>query len=56
MEETEFFDVKSKKKFKSSNYRLVEKKGRFFIVSKSLSGPHECWKVISKDKAAKLKK
>ncbi len=56
MEEMEFFDVKTKKKFKASTYRLVEKKGRNFVVAKSLAGPHECWRVVSKDMAAKLKK
>jgi len=56
MEEMEFFDVKNKKKFKATEYRLVEKKGRFFCVAKSLCGPHECWRVVSKDKAAELKK
>jgi hypothetical protein len=56
MQEMEFFDVKTKKKFKASTYRLVEKKGRNFVVAKSLAGPHECWRVVSKDMAAKLKK
>lgn len=53
--ELEFFDVKDKKKFKSSEFRVVEKKGRFFAVTKSPTGSHECWRVISKDTAAKLK-
>jgi len=56
MADMEFFDVKSKKKFKTGEFRVVEKKGRFFAVAKSTSGPHECWRVISKDKAAELKK
>lgn len=51
----EFYDVKSKKKFKTDKYKLVEKGGRNFIVAKSQSGPHECWKVVSKETAAKLK-
>ena len=55
MQEMEFYDVKSKKKFKSSDYRLVQKGGRNFVVAKSQAGPHECWKVVSKDVAAKLK-
>lgn len=63
--EMEFYDVKSKKKFKVSEFRVVEKKSktkggssvtRYFAVAKSKSGPHECWKVLSKDTAAKLKK
>ncbi len=56
MAEMEFYDVKSKKKFKSSEFRVVEKKGRFFAVTKSPEGTHECWRVMSKDAAAKLKK
>ena len=55
MKEQEFFDVKTKKKFKTSTYRLVTKKGRNFVVAKSPAGSHECWRVISKDQAAKLK-
>ena len=55
MQEMEFFDVKSKKKFKATEYRLVQKGGRNFVVAKSPSGSHECWKVVSKDTASKLK-
>ncbi len=55
MTELEFYDVKSKKKFKSSDYRIEEKKGRFFAVTKSLTGSYECWRVVSKDAAAKMK-
>ena len=56
MAEMEFFDVKTKNKFKTSDFRIVEKKGRFFAVAKSPSGTHECWKVVSKDKAEECKK
>ncbi|MFC1576548.1 hypothetical protein ACFL3J_02630 [Candidatus Omnitrophota bacterium] len=56
MAEMEFFDVKTKKKFKASEFRIEEKKGRFFAVAKSPAGTHECWRVVSKDTAAKLKK
>ena len=55
MPELEFFDVKSRQKFKSSNFRIEERKGRFFAVTKAPAGTHECWKVLSKDMAAKLK-
>mgnify|MGYP001592364272 FL=1 len=55
-EKLEFFDVKSKKKFKVDAYKIVNKKGRFFAVAKSQSGPHECWRVVSKDFADKNKK
>ncbi len=51
----EFFDVKSKKKFKAEDYRIVDKGGRMFAVTKSPTGSHECWRVISKDFAAKNK-
>jgi hypothetical protein len=56
MEEIEFYDVKTKGKFKTADYRLVlrEKEGksgkvskRRFAVAKSLAGEHECWKVVS---------
>jgi hypothetical protein len=50
-----FYDVKSKKKFETDNYRVVEKKGRYFAVAKSPAGSHECWRVLSKDQASKLK-
>ena len=55
MVELDFFDVKTKKKFKTSNFKVREKGGRFFAVTKSPDGPHECWRVVSKDMAEKLK-
>lgn len=51
----EFYDVKTKSKFTTDQYRLVERGGRNFIVAKSPAGTHECWRVVSKDTAAKLK-
>jgi hypothetical protein len=54
-EELEFFDVKTKKKFKTTEYKIVDKSGRFFAVTKSPDGPHECWRVVGKDFAAKNK-
>mgnify|MGYP001597598024 CR=1 FL=1 len=56
MPELEFFDVKTKNKFKTSEFKVVEKSGRSFAVAKSPNGPHECWRVLGKDAAAKLKK
>lgn len=56
MQELEFYDVKSKSKFKTSEYSIKERSGRNFAVAKSKTGTHECWRVISKDQAAKLKK
>ncbi|MCU0799043.1 MAG: hypothetical protein MUC62_05170 [Candidatus Thermoplasmatota archaeon] len=56
MAEMEFYDVKSKKKFKTSKFEIREKKGRYFAVTKSLAGPHECWKILSEKQAKELKK
>ena len=56
MLELEFYDVKTKKKFKSSNYIVKEKAGRNFAITKAPTASHECWRVLSKDQAAKLKK
>ena len=56
MEELSFYDVKSKAKFKTSDYQVREKSGRFFAVTKSKVGTHECWRVLGKDQAAALKK
>ena len=56
MPEMEFFDVKTKDKFKTTEFRIEEKKGRFFAVAKSPSGTHQCWKVVSRDTAQQLKK
>jgi hypothetical protein len=60
-----FYDVKSKKSFQTENYRIEEKVTkskktgktivRYFAVAQSEVGPHECWKVLSKDQAEKLK-
>jgi hypothetical protein len=55
-DEISFYDVKTKKKFNTANYSVKEKSGRFFAVAKSPAGTHECWRVLSKDQAAKLKK
>ena len=55
MPELEFYDVKSKSKFKTTEFQVRTKAGRNFAVAKAKSGPHECWRVLSKDQAAKLK-
>ena len=54
-ETLDFYDVKSKNKFKSAEYKIVTKAGRNFAVTKSKSGPHECWRVVGKDFAEKNK-
>ncbi len=56
MEELSFYDVKTKNKFTTSEYEIREKSGKYFAVAKSKAGTHECWRVLGKDQAAKLKK
>ncbi|MDP8211976.1 MAG: hypothetical protein P9X22_01635 [Candidatus Zapsychrus exili] len=55
MEELSFYDVKTKAKFTATEYDVREKSGRFFAVTKSQAGTHECWRVLGKEQAAKLK-
>ena len=55
MTELEFYDVKTKSKFKTADFRIEERKGRFFAVAKSLTGKYECWRILSKEMAARLK-
>jgi len=54
-EELSFYDVKTKSKFTTTVYEVREKSGRNFAVTKSPKGTHECWRVLGKDQAAKLK-
>jgi len=66
MAEIEFYDVKSKKKFKTGDFDVRKKTSksantgktttRWFAVAKSKSGPHECWRVLSEADAMKFKK
>ena len=56
MQELSFYDVKSKKKFKATEYVVKEKAGRFFAVTKAPGASHECWRVLGKADAEKLKK
>lgn len=44
-----FYDLKSKKKFKSSNYKIVTKKKRRFAVAKAPSGI-DSYRIIGKPK------
>ena len=55
MEKLSFYDVKTKQKFETSEYRVQEKGGRFFAVAKAPNAAHEAWRVLSKDQAQKLK-
>lgn len=58
-EKLSFYDVKLKKKFSTDNYKVVMKKAkgreRYFAVAKSEAGPHECWRVLGKEQAEKMK-
>jgi len=56
MEELSFYDVKTKGKFNATEYKVQEKSGRYFAVAKSPKGTHECWRVLSKVQAEKMKK
>ncbi len=61
MEEMEFYDVKSKAKFKTTTYEIRERdvkgKPRFFAVAAAPKpGTHECWRVVGADKAKELMK
>jgi len=47
MQELAFYDVKGKKKFKSSNYKMVTKSGRKFAVCKAPSGI-QAWRIVGK--------
>ncbi|MFI5405066.1 MAG: hypothetical protein ACHQ1D_00990 [Nitrososphaerales archaeon] len=48
-EKLSFYDLKAKKKFTSSNYKLVTKKGRSFAVTKAPSGI-DSWRIVGKAK------
>ncbi len=56
MEELSFYDVKTKNKFSTSDYEVREKGGKYFAVTKSKAGTHECWRVLGKELAEKLRK
>lgn len=45
METLSFYDLKSKKKFKSNNYKIVKKGKRKFAVCKAPSGIMS-WRVL----------
>jgi hypothetical protein len=52
-EELEFFDVKTRTKFKATDWRIETKKAkgrtRYFAVTKAPAGTHEAWRIVSKD-------
>lgn len=57
-EELEFFDVKTRTKFATSDWRIETKEAangrtRYFAVTAVPSGSHEAWRIVSKDFALK---
>lgn len=56
-EPLEFYDVKTRSKFTSSEWRIEEKQGKnrlqYFAVAKSPNGTHEAWRIVSADFAKK---
>ena len=54
MKETlEFYDVKSRSKFKSAEWRIEEKESkgtkRYFAVAAVPGAAHEAWRTVGKD-------
>jgi hypothetical protein len=56
-EPLEFYDVKSKTKFTSSDWRIETKfskgRARYFAVAKAPAGTHEAWRIVAEDFAKK---
>jgi hypothetical protein len=50
-EPLEFYDVKSRSKFTSSEWRIEQKQSKsrmqYFAVAKSPTGTHEAWRIVS---------
>jgi len=49
-EKLSFYDVKTKKKFNTDNWRVEVRGKRRFAVTKSPAGKHECWRVLGAKK------
>lgn len=47
MKPLQFYDVKTKKRFITNNYKYVTKKNRKFAVTQSPSGI-QCWRIVGK--------
>lgn len=50
----DFYNVKTKQKFTSSEYEIKQRSGKYFAVTKP-EGTYECWRVLSKKMADELK-
>lgn len=46
MEQLNFYDMKTKQKFATNNYKIVSKSGRRFAVANH--NGTECWRVMGK--------
>lgn len=55
-EQFKFYDVKFKKSFTSSTYEIRKRNNRYFAVSPSPFGSHECWRIIKSSKASSMMK
>jgi hypothetical protein len=49
-EKLEFYDVKTKRRFKSDEYKYVMKSNRKFAVAKSPFGDNEVYRIVSQKK------
>jgi hypothetical protein len=54
-EKLSFYDVKSKKKFETDQFKVQERSGRFFAVAKAPGATHDAWRVLSAEQAKKFK-
>ncbi|NIS79950.1 MAG: hypothetical protein GTO14_07035 [Anaerolineales bacterium] len=56
-EPLEFYDIKTKTKFTSSEWRIESKeskgKTRWFAVARAPGGTHEAWRIVAADFAKK---
>lgn len=56
-EPLEFYDIKTKTKFTSENWRIESKeskgKTRYFAVASAPGGDHEAWRIVAADFAKK---
>jgi hypothetical protein len=58
-EKMKFYDLKNKRRFATTDYKVVSKKGKkgrvmYALIAKGPSG-NECWAIIGKDKYNQLK-
>ena len=54
--EIELIDLRTKKRFKTTDFRVIESKGRYRVEAKSPYGDYRISQFISKEKAEEMKK